>query len=83
MPKHSGYMDRALKAHDPRFARILGKLGYDRRDMVAAETDVDDGEDDLSELRAEYQDVVGKRAYHAWSADELREKIAAASEADD
>jgi len=34
MKSHS-YMTRAMRARDPRFARILGKLGYDRRDMVA------------------------------------------------
>ena len=73
----AGYMDRALKAKDPRFARILGKLGYERRDMVAAEPVADD--DDLAALRAEYQDVVGKKAYHGWSADELRAKIAEAT----
>lgn len=27
--KHQSYMNRALKAHDPRYARIFGKLGYD------------------------------------------------------
>jgi len=26
--KHQSYMNRALKARDPRYARILGKLGY-------------------------------------------------------
>ena len=31
----SGYMTRALQARDPRFAQVLGRLGYDRRDMVA------------------------------------------------
>ena len=72
----AGYMDRALKAKDPRFARILGKLGYDRRDMVAAEPVADD--DDITSLRAEYQDVVGKKAFHGWSADTLRNKIAEA-----
>lgn len=74
----AGYMDRALKAKDPRFARILGKLGYERRDMVAAEPVADD--DDITSLRAEYQDVVGKKAYHGWSADELRDKIAEAKD---
>lgn len=74
----AGYMDRALKAKDPRFARILGKLGYDRRDMVAADDAVDAPADDITSLRAEYQDVVGKKAYHGWSADELRDKIAEA-----
>ena len=75
--KKSTYMTRALKSHDPRFARILGKLGYERRDLVAAEPVADD--DDLAALRAEYQDVVGKKAYHGWSADELRAKIAEAT----
>ena len=74
-----GYMDRALKARDPRFARILGKLGYERRDMVAGEpTETAPKDDDLSSLRAEYQEVVGKKAYHGWGADALREKIAEA-----
>ena len=75
--KKSTYMDRALKSRDPRFARILGKLGYERRDMVAAEPVADD--DDLAALRAEYQDVVGKKAYHGWAAEALRAKIAEAT----
>lgn len=80
--KKSTYMDRAMKAHDPRFARVLGKLGYQRSDMVAA-AEAAEEEDELSELRAAYQDAVGKRAYHGWDADTLREKIAEASEADE
>lgn len=75
--KKSTYMDRALKSRDPRFARILGRLGYERRDMVAADP-ADSDADDLTALRAEYQDVVGKRAYHGWDVDDLRGKIAAA-----
>ncbi len=35
MKKNSKYMTRALKSRDPRFAKVLGKLGYDRRDMVS------------------------------------------------
>ena len=77
--KKSTYMTRALKSHDPRFARILGKLGYERRDMVAADPVADAAsDDDLSALRAEYQEAVGKKAYHGWDADTLREKIAEA-----
>lgn len=38
--KKSSYMDRAMKSRDPRFKQILGKLGYDRRDMVADEQPV-------------------------------------------
>lgn len=33
------------------------------------------GSDELTELRADYQEVFGKRAYHGWSADELQKKI--------
>lgn len=35
--KSRSYMDRALQAHDPRYARILGKLGYGRRDVAEDE----------------------------------------------
>lgn len=78
--KKSTYMDRALESRDPRFARILGKLGYERRDMVAAEPVADD--DEITALRAEYQDVVGKKAFHGWDADTLRDKIAEAKGGD-
>ncbi len=27
--KHQSYLNRALKARDPRFAHVFGKLGYD------------------------------------------------------
>lgn len=76
--KHQSYYNRALRAQDRRYARVFEKMGYSTRDMVSAEPEVDD----LAALRAEYQDVVGKRAYHGWSADELREKIDAAKDED-
>jgi hypothetical protein len=34
--------------------------------------------DDLAALRAQYQETVGKRAFHGWDADTLKAKIAAA-----
>lgn len=80
--KKSTYMDRALQSHDPRFARILGKLGYQRTDMVA-QSAKDAASDELTELRAQYQDAVGKKAFHGWDADTLRAKIAEAEEHDD
>lgn len=82
MTKSNSYMDRAMRSADPRFARILGKLGYQRSDM-AAKTEAEKEEDELSELRAQYQDVVGKRAYYGWDVETLREKIAEETEADD
>lgn len=69
--KHQSYFTRALKAKDPRYARIFGKLGYDTTQMVA-----DDGEPDIDALRATYQEVVGKRPYHGWDAATLAQKIA-------
>lgn len=35
--KKSSYMTRAMQARDPRYARVLSKLGYERADMVAAD----------------------------------------------
>lgn len=84
MTKSNSYMDRAMRSADPRFARVLGKLGYQRSDLIAkANAEAEKEEDELTELRAQYQEVVGKRAYHAWDAGTLREKIAEATEADD
>lgn len=61
-----------------RYADILQKLGrgtYMTRDMQAQARREDEA---LSALRAEYQEVVGKRPFHGWDADTLREKIAEA-----
>ena len=80
------YMNRALKSKDPRFAQVLGKLGYERRDMVSSELGDDtppkgaDSSDELVELRAEYQRVLQKRPYHGWDEATLREKIDEASD---
>ena len=82
MTKSNSYMDRAMRSADPRFARILGQMGYQRSDMIA-KAEAEKEEDELSELRSQYQEAVGKRAYHGWDAETLREKIAEASEADD
>ncbi|MFN6950970.1 MAG: hypothetical protein ACK4NE_00040 [Albidovulum sp.] len=82
------YLTRALKARDPRFRRIFGKLGYDTKPMAAEESPAEtvplamapvaSVEDDLAILRAEYAAVVGKRPFMGWEAAMLREKIAAA-----
>lgn len=75
--KSQSYMTRALRARDPRYATILGRLGYDRTDMRAA-TAPKAKPDDLKALRDEYQDKVGKRPYHGWDAATLKAKIAEA-----
>lgn len=73
MKSHS-YMTRAMQARDPRFARILGKLGYGRADIVAAPAPQTPT---LADVREEYERVVGKRPYHAWDIETLREKMVA------
>ncbi|AXC50056.1 hypothetical protein DRW48_10460 [Paracoccus suum] len=77
--KKSTYMDRAMRAKDPRFAAILGKLGYERTDLRADDAAEAEAKE-LAQLRDRYQEIVGKRAYHGWNADTLREKIAEAAE---
>lgn len=88
--KHQGYYTRALRANDPRYARIFGRLGYGRSDLAAddaveskAEDRGEQGKDQerLAALRDEYQSVVGKRPYHGWDEATLAEKIAAARSA--
>lgn len=67
--KSSSYMTRAMRAKDPRFARILGKLGH----VPDRPLEVETGE--LKSLRADYQALAGKKPFHGWDADELRRKI--------
>lgn len=76
MKKNSSYMTRALSHRDPRFARILGRLGYEGRAMVAEEPKPDE----LASLREQYQAVVGKRPFMGWDADTMRQKMAEAQE---
>jgi len=73
--KSKTYMTRAMRAQDPRFANVLGKLGYERGDMTAAPAAPIE---DLSTVRAEYLEVVGKRAFNGWDIDTLKAKIAEA-----
>ena len=74
--KNNGYMDRALRARDPRFARVLGKMGYERSDLVPSPPVAP--AEGLTALRDEYERALGKRPFNGWDAATLREKIAAA-----
>lgn len=87
--KRSTYMTRALKAHDSRFARVLGRLGYERSDLVATDPLDHDGDgrkggakppagDDIAALREAYEAKLGKRPFMGWDADTLKTKIAEA-----
>lgn len=73
------YRTRALNARDPRFAKIADKLGYGTREIVAEAPAAPLGDEALRAAREKYQEIVGKRAYHGWSADEINAKIAEAS----
>lgn len=82
------YMDRAMRSSDRRYARVLEKLGYGRPKTPAAPAAVEtqlpaEIPDDLAVLRAEYEELVGKRPFMGWDADKLREKIAEARAAAD
>lgn len=67
---------------DSRLAEHLlsrASYGYMRRDMVAApvkQSKPEPQDDNLTALRAQYQKVVGKKAFHGWSAEEIEQKIA-------
>lgn len=83
----SHYWERALKSRDPRYARILSRLGYATRHMQADPAEVVVSEqaqpsdpaaevvDEMADLRTRYQEIFGKKPYHGWGADELRKRI--------
>lgn len=68
--KHKGGREQVMQQRYAKILQGLGRGAYLTRDMRATEI-----EDELTELRAEYQEVVGKRAYHGWDAETLRAKI--------
>lgn len=75
--KKSSYMTRAMQARDPRFATILGKLGYDRADFQPSPERIEAQE--LDATRAQYHHRLGKRPFHGWDVATLKAKIAEAS----
>ncbi|MDX0572166.1 hypothetical protein GOD68_18220 [Sinorhizobium medicae] len=86
MKKNSSYMTRALRSNDRRFALVLGKLGHTapllrsigKSKATTSSSTKPAASDDLTALRVEYQDVVGKRPFHGWDAGTLKTKIAEA-----
>lgn len=66
------YAERAMKTNDRRYQNIYRKLGYRTRDMRAERSQA---VEDMQELRAEYKELYGKRAYHGWDAETLKQKI--------
>jgi hypothetical protein len=84
------YRTRAMQAGDPvtmdgPSSRLWEQMGWATvapakraRPAKQEEPAQDEPEDELTTLRAEYKDKLGKQAYHGWDADTLREKIAEA-----
>lgn len=70
--KHQSYFTRALKARDPRYARIFDKLGYSTTDLVASEA----APLDIGQMRKLYEEVLGKKPFNGWDAETLSAKIA-------
>lgn len=70
----SGYMTRALQSRDPRYARILGKMGYETTALAAAPAAP--AEEPIVEARARYTAAVGKKPFHGWDVATLNAKIA-------
>lgn len=64
-------------------ARALIRIGaaqpadgtYQTRDMRAASTATQTQKSDIQQLRADYQEVYGKRPFPGWKEDVLRQKI--------
>lgn len=81
--KHSGYYTRAMRASDSRYRQAFERMGYGRRDLRAAEAPKPAEADEVTELRQEYERVVGKRPFYGWDAAELRRRMAEAKEASD
>lgn len=76
--KSQSYMTRAMRAQDPRFARILGKLGYGTKVVVAEPVEP---EDDLDVLRAEAESL-GVDVDGRWGEKRLKQEIGKAKKAD-
>lgn len=69
--KQNSYMDRAMKSKDPRFARVLGKLGY-KTTVMSAEAQA---EKELETLSEYYKEKVGRSPHHSWDAAKIKEKL--------
>ncbi len=68
-----------IGARDAEHEEVLRSQGWGV--SKDAGLDSEDAETDKPKLRAEYQELSGKRAFPGWDADVLREKIAALKEA--
>jgi hypothetical protein len=54
--------------------KIIDALDHDQDGKEGGSKAIQE-DDELTKLRADYLEVVGKRAYHGWGAEELQQKI--------
>lgn len=77
----ASYLDKAARSRDPRFAQILERIGYGRRDMRAdpatgyLRSDMQASGDTLEELRTAYQALKGRAPAASWDAAKIRRLI--------
>jgi len=65
MKSGQSYMDRAMRSPDPRFAQVLEKLGYARRDIrSAAPVVIGDGYPPEDEMRSFIEAATGEKLHH-------------------
>lgn len=77
--------DGRIKTMEARFAKILVKLNKaimidDYKTKVITQSEKQktvelSTPDDIQKVREEYQKLFGKRAYHGWGVEEIKEKI--------
>lgn len=80
------YRTRAMQAGDPvtmdgPSSRLWEQMGWAtvapaKRGKKAEPVKQDEPEDEMTALRAQYFEKLGKRPFNGWDADTLREKIA-------
>ena len=81
--KQSGYMIRAMRSGDRRYARVLSRLGYQTADMAPDDSVLEPilprepvPDDILAGLREEYHALSGKPADRRWGDERLQREIA-------
>lgn len=71
MKQSNSYLTRAMAHSDKRYEKVLRNLGYTSEAGVVAKA----VEYDLTELRDQYQSLLGKKPFHGWDDEELQRRI--------
>lgn len=72
-----GYLDllRAARTVDVKPAGNADPLDHDGDGKKGGSKSADGDKDELARLRADYQEIVGKRPFNGWDTDELQRRI--------